>query len=681
MRPLSHRRTGDQLHEKSRLHRPALDRTDPTLRPPTPARHAPSPAMGAASLSALLAPLLAALLVAGCSKDDGVAPSGAQPEPTTAASLAAPAVLPALVGGTVNDVDLFANPTSSLAEDAGIYQETPLDGWQNNAPSYPAKSAQLAAAARTSRRLAASAAPLAPGRKHCLEQLVRVEGGHGAGGDKAAGDTISVEYFDSPDSTGLNALLETETADIVRYVELRQYPAHLGAVVRRQAEAIIDTGGSLTDPGDDEYHSFSSEQEMFGGEITTCTLVPVSGSGPLLPGTRAVATCRVEDPRFHPLQAWTETEAVVDPGDLRLEGDESVYSLAGTVHWRNGAEQHAQAAAVAGGAIGPATEVEALGRFEAAPDDVWLETVADTLRVLLGDIDEEDDDLLLRASRGAIFDGTAADGGQPRSHIRYLPDEPVPPGEEPCGGQARQEIWYPAQWWLVHLLREAEVDCNGSGSLHALMEMRDGTSCERTITWDGTGSATLAETRPDGTAVSGSYDQATGAYSLVTNYPAGHDPLARDRHGTSLVGSLEAWEVVTWQDAHPDTAYFTATETADSHAVTGYRVDGQLREEFAVISESDLSLTGTWSRSDGASGQYTIERIEGGGTHVNFAAVDLGETGEPSLQGELWFAPDSSGYGTLTFTQYGVSVTYDITFGPDGSGAIEDGDGNLTPIG
>ena len=84
---------------------------------------------------------------------------------------------------------------------------------------------------------------------------------------------------------------------------------------------------------------------------------------------------------------------------------------------------------------------------------------------------------------------------------------------------------------------------------------------------------------------------------------------------------------------------------------------------------------------DGANGEFTLEELEGGGQHLTFAAEEPNEPGNPSVEGEIWFAPDGSGTGTITFTQYGISVTFDITFEPDGTGYLTDSDGNTEPIG
>jgi len=618
-----------------------------------------------------------ALALAGCS-DDGTSPPATPPDAQVAAELSRMVQAPATVGATLEELDLFQKPMTSLAEDAGIYQETPIDeGWTGGGLGFPAKSALLAGSYRSARDLVRQGAVTAPTRTRLLADpaLLRDDGG------KAEGDTISVEYFTGPDSTGLNALIETATPDLVRFVMLRSYPgATLGEVSRRDSEILIDTGGTLEDLGDDEYYRATYLVEMAGGEISTGTLEPVSGSGPMLPDVQVRATLHVDDPRFNPLQEWTEAVVILEVGDLMVEGDETIYSLEATVHWRSGADHHASVASQGGGPIQPNTAVVAVGDFTASPLNPWLETVDDTLRVRLGELEDENDDLLLEASRAAVFDGTASDGGSPRSYVHLAPDEPVAPGEEPCGGVATQEVWYPATWWLVHLVREADLNCDGSGSLHELLEMRDGTSYERTITWDGSGGATVSETRPDGTQVTGSFDEGSGDYSLVTTFPSGHDPVSRYQHGTALEGSLDAWEIVTWQDAHPDSTHFTAAEAGGITTVTGSRVDGGLREEFSLVRQPDGTGNGDWSRNDGASGQFALEMLDGGGRHLSFSAANPAEEGSPSLTGDVWYAPDGSGTGTITFTQYGNTVTLTITFGPDGSGTLDDGNGGQIPL-
>jgi len=110
-------------------------------------------------------------------------------------------------------------------------------------------------------------------------------------------------------------------------------------------------------------------------------------------------------------------------------------------------------------------------------------------------------------------------------------------------------------------------------------------------------------------------------------------------------------------------------------------VNGSLREDFTLARDEDGLLIGTWSRNDGANGEFTLKELDGGGQQLTFAAEEPNEPGNPSVEGEIWFAPDGSGTGTITYTQYGISVTFDITFNPDGTGYLTDSNGNIEPIG
>jgi hypothetical protein len=565
-----------------------------------------------------------------------------------------------------------------VGEDAGLYAEVEFDGWTGDGMDYPAKCARAAQNFRQLRDLSCQAAALPTAKARCLERidlaLKRTVF------DYEPGDTIQVEYYDTADSTGLNALIMVTPPDLVRFVSQREYPPVLGQVVRRDQELVFDTKGTLEDDTDDEYHRLYHEEQRFGGEVATGTLAPVSGSGPLLSGVMARAEYQVQSPRFNPLQEWTSAVFTLDLGEFRSEGDEILYSVEATVHWRSDAEHYALLEVPGGGPIETDSIVEAKGRFTAAPTNQWLEAICDTLDVQVGDLDDESDDLLYEVSRKSTFDGVAVDGGSPRHYVHYLPDEPVAPGEEPCGGEAQQEIWYPQTWWLVHLLRELDIECDGSGSLHVLMEMRDDTSYERWITWDGAGGATLTEERQDGTRVTGSWNEKTGEYSLQTSYPDGHDPVARDQHGLVRDDFVEAWDIYTWQDAHPDSTYFTRQGDDTSFTAEGYKIRGDLREDFTLTYQEGERLAGSWTRNDGAHGEFTIEEIEGGGQHLIFSATDPTEPGEPVVSGEIWFAPDGSGHGTITITQYGVTVNYEITFGPDGTGQLRDGEGNVIPL-
>ena len=623
---------------------------------------------------ALLMTTILILGLTGCS-DDPAGPAET-PDANKAADLTGGVQGPAAVGGTMTDLDMFQSPLSSLAEDAGIYTETPVDGgWTGEGIDYgnPIEAAMAAKGISDTKALAATGRAAVLGHDSPKQLMLRA---YLADPDKADGDTIAVVYYDTADSTGLDALIETDETDIVRLVSQRAYPgAVMLQIASRATEIVFDNNGTLEDGADDTYYSVDHTSTRGNGELTTAVLEPVGDPGPIEPGVVVRAYQRVDDPSFNILQAWHSSEIRLDPGDFQTDGDETFHGITATVHWHSDAEHTATLAAVDGSAIEPDSDVRAVGSFIARPDNDWLETSADTLLVRMGDLDDESDDLLFQISRASVFDGVAADGGSPRSYVRMTPDEPVAPGDEPCGGVAVQDIHYPEAWWLSHINRSADIDCDGSGTLTVLMDFRDGTSYTRTITWDGLGGATVDETRADGTVVVGSFNETTGAYSLVTTFPTGHDPVSRDRHGTAVEGSVEAWEIVTWQDAHADSTYFTAVESGDETTASGYRVNGDDREDFTLTHDADGNVSGTWERNDGSSGEFEIEMLEGGGSHLTFAASDPAADGSPSITGEVWYAPDGSGTGTVTFTQYGNSVTYTVTFGPDGVGTLADGSG------
>lgn len=621
----------------------------------------------------LLLAVAFALALTGCSdSDDPVGPNG-DVDAAKAAELVAGVQGPAAVGSVMTDVEMFRNPLTSLASDAGVLEEMSLDdGWSDEGvdTSYPAVSrlaADMAKSLGSSRREAVALAAAEEGPLKRLSLDKRFHTG------KSAGDTVAVEYFDTPDSTGLNALIETDAVGVLRLVSIRDYPhAALLQIASRHSEIVFDSGDNL-DPQDDVIHSLAHEFTRANGEHVVGELAPLSGPGPIEAGVTVRAFQRVEDPSFQILKEWITAEMILDPGVLDVDGDESIASMEIGVGWRSGAEQNVRVAPVEDDFIAPASDVRAVGRFTARPGNTWLETSNDTLMVRLGDLDDESDDLLLSAARAAVFDGTAVDGGHPRSWVRLTPDAPVAPGDEPCGGEAIEDVYYPATWWIVHLTRTADLECDGSGTLSVAMDFRDGTSATRTVTWDGQGGATLDETRQDGTVLSGSFDESTGAYTLDTTYPAGSDPVSRERHGTAVEGDVEAWETVTWQDGRDDRTYFHAIETAELSSVSGHRIDGAVREDFTLSEAANGDAAGEWSRNDGAEGEFQLEMLEGGGSHLTFAAADPEAPGSPSVSGEIFYAPDGSGTGTVTYTENGVTVTFPVTFGPDGEGVLEDG--------
>lgn len=617
------------------------------------------------SKTTLMAPVILMAILFFATGCDLATPVQEDPDLNIASSLAQSAQTSAAVEQNLLLLNQFENPLSSLAEDGGLYGDADSEFWSGEGVDFPNKSVRAADDILAFGNLSSKAASFPALTRRMMESP---DFASGRGNRDAPGDTIDVHYYHGPDTLGLDALVwEDPAADLVRYVVQHEYAPILGQIIRREQELLFDTGGTLEDPADDLYHRFDSEEQWFGGEIDINSVAPLSGSGPIEAGVQVRAYMRVDEPRFHPLQLWTESELIADMGEFQSAEDDLLYSLESTIYWRNDAVHHVTLEDPLGGAIEPGVILEARGDFTAAPINDWLESISDTVRVDMGELGDPDDDLLHGLSRLSIFDGSAVDGGNPRNYVHMVPESPVTPGEEPCGGQASQDVWYAEDWWLVHLVREADINCDGSGSLYVLMEYQDGTSHEQFITWDGQGTATLEEDRADGTRVEGSWSESDGSYAVETTYPAGEDPVSRDQHGSSLEGSVEAWDIYEWQDGRADETYFTSEGDEGSFTASGHREYEELYEEFTLSASEDEFTEGSWNRNDGAYGEFRQEALEGGGAHVVFSAADPNAEGDPSLEGEIWFAPDGSGTGTVSVTQWGNTVTYTIEFGPDGS--------------
>ncbi len=636
----------------------------------TPARRA---------LALLAIPLAAIALLSGCER---TTPSETPPDADVAASFAASAQSAATVNENLQLAQLFANPMASATGDLGLAEDPEFDPWTGQGVDFPQLALVNAQAFRAAAALQVTAARSARAGRKATAALPAYDAGPGF--DRAEGDTLSVEYFNSADSTGLNAVIEAAGQDMVRFVAIRDYPnAILWQVSHRESEVLIDTNGTLADPEDDSYHRLSIGETLANGQVSSGLIQPVAGPGPIGPDTLVEADLRVDDPSFHPFQAWIETVVRMEIGALDTEGDEVFHRLANTVHWKSGAEQTAVIEAAGGGAIVNGSEVTLTATFTAAPGNPWLESVEDHIRANLGELEDEGDDLLLEIGRVSTFDGQTAEGDSPSATVTFTPEDPVGVGEEPCGGNFEEEIFYAAGWWLQHAQRQVEISCAGAGSYHLHLDFLDGSSLDRTITWDGAGAATLTESRPDGVSVEGEFNESSGEYSVITTFAAGSDPVSREQTGTILPGSLAARDEFFWQDDHADYRTFTATETAEGWTATGQHVKGGLTETFSVTGTAS-TLTGEWSRTAAgvnASGEYTLEALDAGGAHLVFSARDTLAEGNPSAVGDFWYAADGSGHGTLVYTQFGHTVTYNVSWTGDGAGTLSDGQGNTIPLG
>lgn len=630
------------------------------------------------ALALLAIPLAALALLSGC---EHTTPSETPPDAEVAADFAVSAQSAATVNENLELAELFANPMGTAAADLGLTEDTAYDPWLGDGVDFPQLALMNAEGFRGAAGLRAGLALTTKESRKVTAALPEFTADDGWG--RAEGDTLAVEYFSNNQFTGLNAVIEAAGQDMVRFVSIRDFlhampmqPEHT------ESELLIDTQGTLADNSDDEVHRLWMLEQWANGQRSEGEILPASGSGPIGPDTLVVATLHIDDPMHRPLVEWSETEARMEPGDLELEGDEVMHRFAHTVHFRNGAENQSVIEAVSGGAIVDGSEVTIVATHTAAPANLWLESVVDTIRGNLGILDDEMDDLLLEIGRVSTFDGETASGDSPTATISFIPEEPVGVGEEPCGGEFTEEIFYAAGWWLQHALRELDINCDGSGSLHVHLDFLDGSSLDRTITWTG-GVATLSEIRPNGVTVQGTFNEGTGQYSVITTFPAGSDPMSREQTGTVQENSLTARDERFWQDDHADYRTFTATRTAQGWTATGQRVLGDSTETFNVTGSEGL-MEGEWARTApgvAASGEYALEALDAGGAHLTFSARDTLAEGNPSAEGDFWYAADGSGHGTVTYTQFGHTVTYQVQWNGDGDGHLADGEGNQIRLG
>ena len=629
-----------------------------------------------------MAILVLGLSLLGLSGCDHVTPSEEPPSGELAASMAASAQAAATVDQNLELAELFAEPMATSVDDLGLNGDTEFDPWSGEGVNFPELSVIGAMGYRGAAQLQVTAARSVRSGRKATRELPQIEWG---GFGRAEGDTIAVEYFDTADSTGLNAVIEGVEPEMVRYVMIRQYPnAGPLQVSARDSEILFDTQGTLEDNSDDEIHRIYVREEWTNGQVVTGEVMPESGSGPLLPDAVAVAVHRTEQPMWMPLKAWFQSTVRLEPGDFEVDGDEVFHSFENVVHYVNDAEETATIVAADGGAIVDDTEVIVTALFTAAPENDWLESIQDEIRANMGQMADDQDDLLLEIGRVSTFDGVDMNGDPPSASASFVPENPVGVGEEPCGGSLEEEILYPADWWVLSLERELTITCAGNGSLHLHMEFADGSSLDRTITWDG-GIATLSETRPNGVVVQGSWNESTGAYSVTTTFPGGNDPWQRVQSGTISEGHVVARDEFFWADEHDDFTEFTADETEGGWSISGTRVNGDFTESF-TLSGSEGELTGSWDKVDlpagvDAHGTFTLTELEGGGAHLVFNAYDDLAEGNPEIDGDLWYEPDGSGHGTVVISQYGNTATYEITWGPDGEGSLTDGQGNEVPLG
>ncbi|MCP4545002.1 MAG: hypothetical protein GY835_00895 [bacterium] len=620
--------------------------------------------------------LAALLLLSGCEQ---TTPVQDPPDSRTAASLAVVSRTPATVEDNLALQTMFDTPMSMATGESGLYGDIEGDAWTSESISIPEISALNSLAFSAIGTFRGSTAGAVRGKGKFVEEphFAQVE----TRADPAPGDTLFVNHFPgNPLVDGLDALIYVDPPHRLRFVSLRNHPdAPAILPTRSLVEVVFDTNGTPLNPLDDIHFSLHAEEEWANGQRITGDLASETPGEPIAADGVAVALHRTENPMFNPLQSWRETEVRLVIGSLDTDEDDAMHSLRCTVHWLSGAELTTQVNEVDDGPIMDEVTVDVSATFTAAPANAWLEMVVDTLRMQLGVQADGSDDLLESISRESTFDGVDMNGDNPRSIVSFTPAEPVGNGQEPDAGVFEQLVFYPVDWWLLRLDRTLTINADGSGSLDAEMLFRDGSTFTRHVTWDGAGNATLTEERPGGVVVSGTWNESDGEFNVTTTFAAGHDPISRVQSRIFSEGAYEFSDEFIWLDGHTDLSTFSVTGDEDNFTIVGHSERGDVIEDF-TLSGRPGALEGDWSRNDGASGSFELDELEGGGSHLLFTAVESDEEGDCSIAGEIWFAPDGSGHGTVDVTENGVTITLTIEFGPDGTGLLHDSEGNEYPL-
>ncbi len=262
----------------------------------------------------------------------------------------------------------------------------------------------------------------------------------------------------------------------------------------------------------------------------------------------------------------------------------------------------------------------------------------------------------------------------------FTPDDHAP-GTEPEGGVLTSEVTYVSSSFINSTQARFEYHPDSGGSYSKTSTFSDNTTHTESATFNLDGTGTFAESRRDGTEISGTFDSAEqdgqGGFNKTITFPAGHDPESISESGeftfnpgdSTISGSFErqiqplAGEMVT------ERVTVDQTRVGDLLTTTLNIEASDDGSGFITITETEDvdQISGEWNNADETFVVFTAQGYPDESAHLEFqvyaseVAFENGE--EPILTATFDFYPDGSGQGVVT---EGEDV-YDVVIHPDGS--------------
>ncbi len=252
---------------------------------------------------------------------------------------------------------------------------------------------------------------------------------------------------------------------------------------------------------------------------------------------------------------------------------------------------------------------------------------------------------------------------------------------------ASEESWYKGIGKLMHKYAAIEINPDGSGTIHEILDFSDGTSATSTITFKNDNTGTFTRTLRNGINISGSFnrveDDLHGYYDETIDFPDGHylDKIRKFAEVTitlpdSILDGIFR-QIVRFSSGEVDSAQIDIQITVNDGVKTTVLeiIKHNGAHGTITIAESDAGkeMEGDWTTWDGHyiifNGAYLLD---GSATlhyevYISKDAFDNGD--DPVLVADYYFYPDKTGDGEIAYE----GQTYQVEFNDSGQGFLKRG--------
>lgn len=303
------------------------------------------------------------------------------------------------------------------------------------------------------------------------------------------------------------------------------------------------------------------------------------------------------------------------------------------------------------------------------------------VEVKLNTPNDKSDDEFLRLFRAVEF----ADGTKVAEEL--LPEPPLLAGTEASAGVFKRLITVGQPQDLTTYSMGIDFEADGSGKIHEEAQYLDSTQGLRDTIYSANGVVKFHALDRNGTESNGVYNKAEGTHKLEIIFPEDHPVAKVEEAGKITVaengdGEGDIGRKITFKSGDVVTEKITFTRTGNVTKILTSNSAGGKGGMQVTKNPASTSTEGRWTDAKGNVTDF-IALYFGDGTSIQSFVIDNPNTPavKPDVEGEITYAPDQSGIGTIKVHQRtGAIVTYRVIYNADGSGSVIDEQGNHHPF-